>query len=78
MDSQSPQQEWLVAAGLVAKWLCALVFVSRIDPEQAKSLYIDPLFKPFNLDLAVEYDYSRRKVTATVFDTLSATAQMRK
>jgi CubicO group peptidase (beta-lactamase class C family) len=78
MDSQTPQQEWLVAAGLAAKWLCALVFVSRIDPEQAKSLYIDPLFKPFNLDLAVEYDYSQRKVTATVFNTWSATAQMRK
>jgi CubicO group peptidase (beta-lactamase class C family) len=78
LKSQYPPQEWLVAVGLAAKWLCSLVFVSKLDPEKAKSLYIDPLFAAFNLDMAVDYDFANRKVTATVFDTWSATAQFRK
>ena len=53
---KSPQVEWLNGIGLAAKQLCSLVYVSGLEPDKAKSLYIDPVISPLNLDLTTEYD----------------------
>jgi CubicO group peptidase (beta-lactamase class C family) len=77
MNPKTPRKEWLNAIGLAAKQLCSLVFVSGFEPGLAKSLYIDPVLAPFNLDLAINYDTSSRQVTVSIFDSWSATARMR-
>jgi len=77
MTHKIPRDEWLNAIGLAAKQLCSLVYVSGLAPERAKSLYIDPVLAPFNLDLAIDLDPYSRQLTVSIFDTWSATAQMR-
>lgn len=64
-------------AGLAAKQLCSLVYVSGLDPERAQSLYIDEAVSPLSLALAAEYDNAQRRVTATGFGLWSATAEAR-
>ena len=65
------------AMGLAAKQLCSLVFISDLEPQRAKSLYINPLISPFNLDLDIDIDYSGRKVTVSCQGYPPATAIMR-
>jgi hypothetical protein len=55
-ESKFTRAEWQNAVGLAAKQICSLVFVSRFEPECAKSLNIDPVLAPFNCDFAIEYD----------------------
>ena len=57
-----PQIEWLNGVGLAAKQLCSLVYVSGLEPARAKSLYIDPVLAPFDLDLTtgIRFDSSSR------------------
>lgn len=74
---KTPQVERLNGIGLAAKQLCSLVYVSGFDPDKAKSLYIDPVISPFDLDLTVEYDSIHHRVRVTSSGSWSATAEMR-
>lgn len=72
-----PREEWLNAIGLATKLLCSLVYVSGLAPEMAKSLYIDPVLAPFNLDLATHFYLYSCQVPVSIFDSWSAAAQER-
>ena len=76
-EIQFLRAEWQNAVGLAAKQLCSLVYVSGFEPEQAKSIYIDPVLVPFDLDMTIEYDLSQRKVTVSCPGPYAATAEMR-
>lgn len=63
--------------GLTAKWLCSLVYVSGLEPAEAKSLYVDTAVSPFGPAFSAEYDNYGRRVTAKGLGLWTATAQMR-
>lgn len=68
--------EWQNGIGYAAKQLCSLVYVSALEPEKVKSLYIDPTISHLNLDLSIAYDHQHRRVRVSMLGLLSATAEM--
>lgn len=74
LDSQLA--EWQNGIGYAAKQLCSLVYVSALEPEKAKSLYIDPVISHLNLDLCIVYDHNHLRVTVSSSGSLSVTAEM--
>lgn len=74
---ESPLAEWQNGIGYAAKQLCSLVYISELEPEKAKSLYIDPVISHLNVDLSIKYDHPHRRVTVSNLGSLSATAEMR-
>jgi CubicO group peptidase (beta-lactamase class C family) len=65
------------AVGLAAKQLCSLIYVCGLEPEMARTRYIDPLIAALDIPVSVKYDDTRRRVTATSYGMWSATAEMR-
>lgn len=76
-ETQHLQKKHCNVAGLAAKQLCSLVYVCGFDPEQAKSIYIDPLLAMVDLDISVDYDNAHHKVTVSGLGATLATAEMR-
>lgn len=71
---------WLAApggVGLAAKQLCSLVYVSGLDPDRARSLYVDDAISPLSRALEVRYDHDGRRVHATALGLWSAVARER-
>jgi CubicO group peptidase (beta-lactamase class C family) len=58
------RQQMKTGAGLTAKQLCTLEFVSGLDPQRARALYIDPMIREAASILHVETDAERQTVTA--------------
>tara|TARA_R110000868_G_scaffold56449_1_gene174593 strand:+ start:16379 stop:17809 length:1431 start_codon:yes stop_codon:yes gene_type:complete len=54
------------ATGIVAKQMCSLTWVSGLDPDQAKSLYLDPLLGDAGSVLNYTMDEENREVTASL------------
>jgi CubicO group peptidase (beta-lactamase class C family) len=54
------------ATGIVAKQMCSLTWVSGLDPDQAKSLYLDPLLGDAGSVLGYTLDEENREVTASL------------
>ncbi|MEA1943060.1 MAG: serine hydrolase [Pseudomonadota bacterium] len=52
--------------GLVAKQVCSLTFVSGLDTEQAKSIYVDPLLGPAETLIRYDLDAEAREVRSGV------------
>lgn len=53
--------------GLVAKQVCSLTFVSGLDTDQAKSIYVDPLLGPAAGLIRYDLDTETREVRSGVF-----------
>ena len=54
------------ATGIVAKQMCSLSWVSGLDPDQARSLYLDPLLGDAGSVLSHSIDEENREVTASL------------
>lgn len=63
--------------GLAAKHLCSLAYVSGLEHERARTMYIDPFIQPLSSFLTVTYDDKNRRVTATGFGGWQARADFR-
>ncbi len=64
-------------AGLAAKQLCSLVYISGLDPERARQLYIDPVLGPARTHLKVCYDDKNKRVEASYLGIWRALAEYR-
>ncbi|MFW5661732.1 MAG: serine hydrolase, partial [Oceanicaulis sp.] len=56
--------------GLAAKQLCSLTFVSQLDPERARALYLDPQFGALASLITGSVDEERREARAAVLGAL--------
>ena len=74
---QQPIPAWQNAVGFAAKQLCSLVYVSGLEPEKAKALYIDAMLAAFGCEVTVDYDDAQRKVTVTCPGPYAAAAELR-
>ena len=63
--------------GIVAKQMCSLVFVSGLEADQAKRLYLDPLLGDAAPLIAVNLDDDRREVRSAVLGLWRQRAVMR-
>jgi CubicO group peptidase (beta-lactamase class C family) len=54
------------ATGIVAKQMCSLTWVSGLDPDQARALYLDPLLGDAGTVLSHRIDAENREVTASL------------
>ncbi|WP_339743020.1 serine hydrolase [uncultured Maricaulis sp.] len=54
------------ATGIVAKQMCSLTWVSGLDPDQAKSLYLDPLLGDAGSVLSYSMDEESHEVSASL------------
>lgn len=53
--------------GIVAKQTCSLAFVSGLDADRARALYLDPLLGDVSDLVGTEIDYEQGEVTASIF-----------
>ncbi|WP_375549731.1 serine hydrolase [Oceanicaulis alexandrii] len=53
-------------AGLTAKQACSLTFVSGLDPERAKTVYVDPLLGPAQSVISLDVDTEARTATSAI------------
>jgi len=61
-------QHYLPAGtGIVAKQVCSLTFVSGLDSDYAKSIYLDPLLGAAGSAISVDIDTETREVRSGVF-----------
>lgn len=56
--------------GITAKQLCSLTFVSGLEPDRARALYLDPLLGEAGHLMQVDLDLEAETVTASVFGVL--------
>jgi CubicO group peptidase (beta-lactamase class C family) len=63
--------------GIAAKHLCSLVYVSQLEKNRAKSIYIDPVVQPLSDFLTVIYDDENKRVTTHFFGGWQAIAEFR-
>lgn len=54
------------ATGIVAKQMCSLTWVSGLDPDQARALYLDPLLGDAGSVLSHSINEEKREVTASL------------
>ncbi len=66
--SMSPIGKGLLptGAGITAKQLCSLVFVSGLEPQRARDLYLDPLLAEAALLMTVTTDTAQQSVTVNI------------
>ncbi|WP_421857519.1 serine hydrolase domain-containing protein [Oceanicaulis sp.] len=53
-------------AGLTAKQACSLTFVSGLDPERAKTVYVDPLLGPAKNVISLDVDVEARTASSAI------------
>lgn len=63
--------------GLAAKHLCSLAYVSGLDRELARRIYVDPFVQPMSPFLEVRYDDGAQTVMARGFGFSEASARHR-
>jgi len=63
--------------GMAAKHLCSLVYVSGLEPERARTIYIDPFIQPLTPFLSVTYDDENKRVTTRGLGGWEARADFR-
>ncbi len=56
--------------GITAKQTCSLAFVSGLDAERARALYVDPLLGDVSGFVTTQINYETGEVTAGVFGML--------
>lgn len=54
------------ATGIVAKQMCSLTWVSGLDPDQARTMYLDPLLGDAGSVIGYNMDEERRQVSASL------------
>lgn len=63
--------------GFAAKHLCSLVYVSGLEHDRARTMYIDPFIQPLSAFLSVNYDDKNRRVITTGLGGWQARADFR-
>jgi CubicO group peptidase (beta-lactamase class C family) len=63
--------------GLAAKHLCSLAYVSGLEHDRARTIYIDPFVQPLSPSLTVDHDDENRRVIVRGFGGWQARADFR-
>jgi len=63
--------------GFAAKHLCSLIYVSGLEPDRAREMYIDPVVQPLSSFLSVAYDDRNRRAIASAYGGWHARADFR-